>query len=65
MKLAEELAEMSRRLEQAQAHVRRVDKERNAANHKLTEIGRKLGGLKTQLARLAADRAKENGNGSR
>jgi chromosome segregation ATPase len=61
-KLAEDLAEMTRRLEEAQAHVRRVDKEQTVANQKLADIGKRLSGLKSQLAQLAEDREREREN---
>jgi predicted nucleic acid-binding Zn-ribbon protein len=61
-KLADDLAEVTRRLKAAQAEARRADQAQTAANDKLADIGRRLSGLKSQLAQLAEDRERERGS---
>lgn len=57
-KIDARLREITERLAEAQAHVARADDEQTAAQRKLSEIGETLTGLKSKLARLAADRAR-------
>ena len=49
----------------AEAEVRHADEQQTAAKEKLADIGKRLSGLKSQLAQLAEDRERERGKGEK